>query len=131
MTPAVPSDVGAHTSRSTTAINDFGGPTTIAYLPPGQFSGFRLRRVGQSLLGLVLTLRKLRGTVKRRTNTTQSTLLTMGLKFLGAKAAAALDKELMSSGAFSIDQLMELAGLSVSQAGAFLLVRERCQYVAN
>lgn len=45
----------------------------------------------------------------------------MGLKFLGAKAAAALDKELMSSGAFSIDQLMELAGLSVSQAGAALL----------
>lgn len=39
-------------------------------------------------------------------------------QFLGAKAAAALDKELMSSGAFSIDQLMELAGLSVSQAGA-------------
>lgn len=35
---------------------------------------------------------------------------------LGAKAAAALDQELMSSGAFSIDQLMELAGLSVSQA---------------
>ncbi|KAH8197459.1 hypothetical protein TruAng_008390 [Truncatella angustata] len=38
------------------------------------------------------------------------------LKTLSAKAAAALDKELMSSGAFSIDQLMELAGLSVSQA---------------
>lgn len=36
---------------------------------------------------------------------------------LGAKAAAALDQELMSTGAFSIDQLMELAGLSVSQAG--------------
>ncbi|KAK0748982.1 YjeF N-terminal domain-containing protein, partial [Schizothecium vesticola] len=36
---------------------------------------------------------------------------------LSAKAAAALDKELMSTGAFSIDQLMELAGLSVSQAG--------------
>ncbi|KAI1140910.1 YjeF N-terminal domain-like protein [Hypoxylon sp. FL0543] len=34
---------------------------------------------------------------------------------LSAKAAAALDKELMSTGAFSIDQLMELAGLSVSQ----------------
>lgn len=47
---------------------------------------------------------------------THLTLITMGLKFLGAKAAAALDKELMSSGAFSIDQLMELAGLSVSQA---------------
>ncbi|KAK4169765.1 YjeF N-terminal domain-containing protein [Cladorrhinum sp. PSN259] len=40
----------------------------------------------------------------------------MTLKTLGAKAAAALDKELMSTGAFSIDQLMELAGLSVSQA---------------
>lgn len=36
---------------------------------------------------------------------------------IGAKAAAALDKELMSTGAFSIDQLMELAGLSVSQVG--------------
>ncbi|KAL2886072.1 NAD(P)H-hydrate epimerase [Ceratocystis lukuohia] len=40
----------------------------------------------------------------------------MTLKTLGAKAAAALDAELMSSGAFSIDQLMELAGLAVSQA---------------
>jgi hypothetical protein len=39
------------------------------------------------------------------------------LQTLSAKAAAALDKELMSTGAFSIDQLMELAGLSVSQAG--------------
>ena len=37
---------------------------------------------------------------------------------ISAKAAAALDAELMSTGAFSIDQLMELAGLSVSQAGA-------------
>lgn len=40
----------------------------------------------------------------------------MALRTLGAKAAAALDEELMSSGAFTIDQLMELAGLSVSQA---------------
>lgn len=39
------------------------------------------------------------------------------LQTLSAKNAAELDKELMSSGAFSIDQLMELAGLSVSQAG--------------
>ncbi|KAK8071724.1 hypothetical protein PG996_005072 [Apiospora saccharicola] len=39
----------------------------------------------------------------------------MAIKTLSAKAAAALDKELMSTGAFSIDQLMELAGLSVSQ----------------
>jgi hypothetical protein len=44
-------------------------------------------------------------------------MLTISPQTLGAKAAAALDKELMSSGAFSIDQLMELAGLSVSQAG--------------
>ncbi|OCK89501.1 meiotically up-regulated gene 182 protein [Cenococcum geophilum 1.58] len=40
----------------------------------------------------------------------------MTLRTLSAKNAAALDKELMSTGAFSIDQLMELAGLSVSQA---------------
>ncbi|KXS98564.1 hypothetical protein AC578_4340 [Pseudocercospora eumusae] len=40
----------------------------------------------------------------------------MALRTLGPKAAAALDEELMSSGAFTIDQLMELAGLSVAQA---------------
>ncbi|KAM3468269.1 hypothetical protein MY5147_008097 [Beauveria neobassiana] len=40
----------------------------------------------------------------------------MTLKTLSAKAAAALDQELMSTSAFSLDQLMELAGLSVSQA---------------
>ncbi|KAG9244637.1 apolipo protein A-I binding protein [Calycina marina] len=40
----------------------------------------------------------------------------MALKTLSAMNAAALDKDLMSIGAFSIDQLMELAGLSVSQA---------------
>ncbi|OAA60675.1 YjeF-related protein [Cordyceps fumosorosea ARSEF 2679] len=40
----------------------------------------------------------------------------MTLKTLSAKAAAALDQELMSTCAFSLDQLMELAGLSVSQA---------------
>lgn len=40
----------------------------------------------------------------------------MALKTLNAKNATALDKELMSIGAFSLDQLMELAGLSVSQA---------------
>jgi len=39
------------------------------------------------------------------------------IQTLSAKNAAALDKDLMSIGAFSIDQLMELAGLSVSQAG--------------
>ena len=39
------------------------------------------------------------------------------LKTLGPKAAADLDGDLMSeSGGFSIDQLMELAGLSVAQA---------------
>ncbi|KAK2624101.1 hypothetical protein QTJ16_006735 [Diplocarpon rosae] len=38
------------------------------------------------------------------------------IKTLSAKNAAALDKDLMGIGAFSLDQLMELAGLSVSQA---------------
>ena len=42
-------------------------------------------------------------------------MLKMSLKILSAANAAALDKDLMSVGAFSIDQLMELAGLSVSQ----------------
>ncbi|KAL7663517.1 NAD(P)H-hydrate epimerase [[Candida] zeylanoides] len=37
-------------------------------------------------------------------------------KTLSAKAAASLDRDLMSTGAFSIDQLMELAGLAVAQA---------------
>ena len=41
----------------------------------------------------------------------------MTLKTLGPQSAAQLDKELMSDeGGYSIDQLMELAGLSVSQA---------------
>ncbi|KAF7921787.1 hypothetical protein EAE99_007550 [Botrytis elliptica] len=39
----------------------------------------------------------------------------MAAKYLSAANAAALDKDLMSLGAFSLDQLMELAGLSVSQ----------------
>ncbi|RKP29289.1 hypothetical protein METBISCDRAFT_24379 [Metschnikowia bicuspidata] len=37
-------------------------------------------------------------------------------KAISAKTAALLDKELMSSGAYSIDQLMELAGLAVAKA---------------
>ena len=41
----------------------------------------------------------------------------LGAQTLNAKNAAALDKDLMSVGAYSLDQLMELAGLSVSQAG--------------
>jgi len=39
----------------------------------------------------------------------------MAFKTLTAKSAAALDRDLMSTGGFSLDQLMELAGLSVSQ----------------
>ncbi|OQO05488.1 NAD(P)H-hydrate epimerase [Cryoendolithus antarcticus] len=39
----------------------------------------------------------------------------MALRTLTAKSAAALDAELMSTGAFSLDQLMELAGLSAAQ----------------
>ncbi|EED17591.1 AI-BP family protein [Talaromyces stipitatus ATCC 10500] len=40
----------------------------------------------------------------------------MSLKAISSKDAAALDKDLMDVGGFSLDQLMELAGLSVSQA---------------
>lgn len=36
---------------------------------------------------------------------------------ISSKDAAALDKDLMEIGGWSLDQLMELAGLSVSQAG--------------
>jgi NAD(P)H-hydrate epimerase len=46
------------------------------------------------------------------------TLWPCGPQTLGAKSAADLDKDLMSEdGGFSIDQLMELAGLSVAEAG--------------
>ncbi|KAI9783308.1 MAG: hypothetical protein M1816_001440 [Peltula sp. TS41687] len=48
-----------------------------------------------------------------------------GKQTLSAQNAAALDRDLMSSGAFSLDQLMELAGLSVSQAGGDGLVVAR------
>lgn len=40
----------------------------------------------------------------------------MSLKAISAKDAASLDKDLMEMGGWSLDQLMELAGLSVSQA---------------
>ncbi|KAJ5317562.1 hypothetical protein N7508_002070 [Penicillium antarcticum] len=41
---------------------------------------------------------------------------TMSLKAISSKDAAALDKDLMEVGGWSLDQLMELAGLSVAQA---------------
>lgn len=40
----------------------------------------------------------------------------MSVKYLGQKMAQEIDVELMSTGGFSIDQLMELAGLSVACA---------------
>lgn len=44
--------------------------------------------------------------------------LLMNLKqAISANDAASLDKDLMETGGWSLDQLMELAGLSVSQAG--------------
>ncbi|EGW34840.1 uncharacterized protein SPAPADRAFT_133248 [Spathaspora passalidarum NRRL Y-27907] len=43
-------------------------------------------------------------------------MIKAGFKTLSAKSAAQLDGELMSTGAFSIDQLMELAGLAVAKA---------------
>lgn len=53
----------------------------------------------------------------------------MALRTLGPKQAASLDEELMSSGGFSIDQLMELAGLAVSQAVYTLLPPSKGQRV--
>ena len=43
--------------------------------------------------------------------------LNLALQAISAKDAASLDKDLMEMGGWSLDQLMELAGLSVSQAG--------------
>lgn len=50
-------------------------------------------------------------------NNKRSRLLTMSssIKYLSQDEAIALDKELFSEYAFSVDQLMELAGLSVAQ----------------
>ncbi|KAJ5146049.1 AI-BP family protein [Penicillium bovifimosum] len=45
-----------------------------------------------------------------------SKLATMSLKAISAKDAASLDKDLMETGGWSLDQLMELAGLSVAEA---------------
>lgn len=41
------------------------------------------------------------------------------IQAISAKDAASLDKDLMDIGGWSLDQLMELAGLSVSQAGQY------------
>lgn len=116
MAPARVSDVGLRRQqlpRSTTppawdltTVVEFTGlflPDIYALLPRRDFVKYAQQHTQQ-----------------RHTNIIRLLRITMGLKYLGAKAAAALDKELMSSGAFSIDQLMELAGLSVSQAGASL-----------
>ncbi|KAJ5238934.1 hypothetical protein N7468_003553 [Penicillium chermesinum] len=52
----------------------------------------------------------------------------MALKAISAKDAASLDKDLMEIGGWSLDQLMELAGLSVSQAGKYLAAPELQDY---
>ncbi|KAI5304149.1 hypothetical protein KEM56_006798 [Ascosphaera pollenicola] len=49
----------------------------------------------------------------------------MSIQTISAKDAPELDKDLMSEGGFSVDQLMELAGLSVAQAGGDGLVAAR------
>lgn len=46
-----------------------------------------------------------------------STYWMLTTQAISSKDAAALDKDLMEEGGWSLDQLMELAGLSVSQAG--------------
>ncbi|BCR85942.1 NADHX epimerase [Aspergillus chevalieri] len=59
----------------------------------------------------LLSIRRPSTTFRIYTTTTK-----MSLKAISSKDAAALDKDLMEIGGWSLDQLMELAGLSVSQA---------------
>lgn len=54
--------------------------------------------------------------------------LTRIVKAISSKDAAALDKDLMDVGGFSLDQLMELAGLSVSQAGSSCRIRPSAHF---
>ncbi|KAF8626885.1 hypothetical protein AX15_004645, partial [Amanita polypyramis BW_CC] len=50
----------------------------------------------------------------------------MAMRYLTAKLAQQIDEELMSTaGAFSLDQLMELAGLACAQALAKVYNREK------
>lgn len=56
----------------------------------------------------------------RDLSTVVYTVLTSNNQAISSKDAAALDKDLMEIGGWSLDQLMELAGLSVSQAGKHL-----------
>ncbi|KIL66881.1 hypothetical protein M378DRAFT_185903 [Amanita muscaria Koide BX008] len=49
----------------------------------------------------------------------------MAMRYLTAKLAQQIDEELMSAGAFSLDQLMELAGLACAQGLATLYSKER------
>lgn len=54
----------------------------------------------------------------------------MAMRYLTSKLAQEIDAELMgTSGAFSIDQLMELAGLACAQALATVYTREKCPRV--
>jgi len=73
----------------------------------------------KGLKPLTRTLQSLphNGTHVKRLTPRQAIRMVTTLKTLGPQAAADLDGDLMSeSGGFSLDQLMELAGLSVSQA---------------
>lgn len=109
----------------------FTNPMPMNFTVPGQNTGRRYNPDRSSTRVASVTYRddqpsSTRQTIPPAHNTSPISLYqylkspittnTMALRTLGAKAAAALDQELMSTGAFSIDQLMELAGLSVSQA---------------
>ncbi|KAF3310760.1 hypothetical protein TWF173_009238 [Orbilia oligospora] len=51
-----------------------------------------------------------------QTSISGNKMASLGIKTLGAQEAIELDKELMGSGGYSLDQLMELAGLSAAHA---------------
>ncbi|KAJ6164575.1 AI-BP family protein [Penicillium chermesinum] len=74
----------------------------------------------------IFSRRFLSPTIRRYTKSS-----TMALKAISAKDAASLDKDLMEIGGWSLDQLMELAGLSVSQAGKYLAAPELQDYSAG
>lgn len=53
--------------------------------------------------------------------TTRDDTMNNALGFLDAASAAALDEELMTQPGFTLEQLMELAGLSVAEAAYIML----------
>ena len=76
----------------------------------------------RTALLLSTLLRSTRGSLQL--NTCASPTMSAQLKLLGQQEAVAVDEDLMATPGFSVDQLMELAGLSVAAAVADAYARE-------